>query len=462
MKKITLLLLCTSLFSFGQNELSYVLYSGNIKNTNELIIKIINHDNSFIKEVTIDKSGNFMDTLFIAMPGTYFFQIGRSYSTMFLRKGYNLNVSIDSDDFYKSIHYKGKGSEVNNFQVAKGILKNELVGDAKEFFVVPIDDFLRKIKKNKEAFLALLEESGLTGNDKEIQRKLIEYDYLLTRYNYDKFVHYHTKKHPELPSDYYSPILQMDIDDEESFINDKSYRSLIIENWRLTSTEALKKDPNISLIELAANAIKDIKSEKIKDQIVSMLFRQISLNNENYENDYTKILALLSDDKMKEKLTSRYNSINTTKPEMVSADFNYENHKGGKTSLRDLKGKLLYIEVWATWCGPCKKEIPALKALIEEYRGKNIEFVSISVDSKKDYDKWRTMVAEENVGGVQLFADNSFDSEFIKFYGIGMIPRSIMLDVNGKIITQKAPRPSSDETRSFIDNLLNKKVEMMK
>jgi len=463
MKNIILLsLMLLTFFPNVQEENDFVLYSGNIKNTNESIIKIVNYDKSFQKEVAIDATGNFNDTLFITMPGTYFFQIGKSYSTVFLRKGYNLNVSIDSDDFYKSINYKGKGSEVNNFQVAKGMLKNELVGDAKEFFVVPIDDFLLKIKNNEEAFLALLEESGLSGNDKEIQKNIIKHDYLLTRYNYDKFVHYHTKQHPVLPSDYYSPILQMNIDDEESFINDKNYRALIIEYWRLSSEMALAKDPDLSIIEFTKNLIIDIKNTEIKDHIVSMLFRQVSLKNENYETDYPKILALLSDDKMKEKLTIRYNSVNSTQPGMASMDFNYENYAGGKTSLKDLRGKLVYVEVWATWCGPCKNEMPFLTEIIKEYKDKDIEFVSISIDSKKDYDKWRAMVPEKNVGGMQLLADNGLKSEFMEFFSVSLIPRSILIDAEGKIITKMAPRPSSDTIRTFLNNLLDNKIKMMK
>ena len=54
---------------------------------------------------------------------------------------------------------------------------------------------------------------------------------------------------------------------------------------------------------------------------------------------------------------------------------NYENHKGGTTSLSDFKGKYVYVDVWATWCGPCKREIPSLKKVEAQYHGKNIAFV---------------------------------------------------------------------------------------
>lgn len=291
---IQLSIIFVTLFSCGQKQDLYVLYSGHIKNSEETTIKMSNNGRSFEKEVTIDADGNFKDTLYIDGPGSYFYQIGKSYSTVFLKNGYDLTLSIDADNFYRATKFTGIGSEVNNYNVARGTLKNKLVGDAKIFFVVPVDDFLVKIQKNKEAFLELLETSSLRGEDKVLQRKVVEYDYLLTRYNYDKFNHYHTKEHPELPEGYYDPIRGMNMDDEGSFNNIKSYRNLVIENWRLTSKEEMAKDPNLTLVNFVEGKIKDIKSTKIKDQIVSMLFRQMSLKNKNYEKDYPRIMAMLS------------------------------------------------------------------------------------------------------------------------------------------------------------------------
>lgn len=134
---------------------------------------------------------------------------------------------------------------------------------------------------------------------------------------------------------------------------------------------------------------------------------------------------------------------------------NYENIKGGKTSLADLKGKYVYIDLWATWCGPCKKEIPSLKEVEAKYHGKNIEFVSISLDNGRGYEGetkeakaiaankgWKKMVADKELTGVQLFADNAFSSTFVREYEVNSIPRFILLDPKGNIVDADAPRPS--------------------
>lgn len=132
---------------------------------------------------------------------------------------------------------------------------------------------------------------------------------------------------------------------------------------------------------------------------------------------------------------------------------NYENFKGGKTSLADLKGKFVYIDVWATWCAPCKAEIPFLKTLEKEYEGKNIEFVSISVDKPEAYETWKKMVAAEQLGGVQLYADNNFESQFILDYGINAIPRFILIDAEGNIVDADAARPSDPKLKDKFTEL---------
>ena len=137
-----------------------------------------------------------------------------------------------------------------------------------------------------------------------------------------------------------------------------------------------------------------------------------------------------------------------------SKSFDYINRKGGKTKLEDFKGKYVYIDVWATWCGPCRAEIPFLKKIEEKYHGKNIEFVSISIDVNKDYEKWKNFVTEKQLGGVQLFADKDWSSDFITSFGINSIPRFLLIDPQGNVVDADAVRPSSPELVSTLDKLL--------
>ncbi|SDS99663.1 TlpA family protein disulfide reductase [Winogradskyella sediminis] len=139
----------------------------------------------------------------------------------------------------------------------------------------------------------------------------------------------------------------------------------------------------------------------------------------------------------------------------------YENFAGGTTSLSDLKGKYVYIDLWATWCAPCIKEIPSLKALEKEYEGKNIEFVSISVDEGRGYNNdpaeaykgWKKMINDKELGGIQLIADNGFRSQFIQDYKVTGIPRFLLIDPDGNIVSADAPRPSNSALISLFNEL---------
>lgn len=137
--------------------------------------------------------------------------------------------------------------------------------------------------------------------------------------------------------------------------------------------------------------------------------------------------------------------------------FEYENHKGGKTKLADLyKGKYVYIDTWATWCGPCRQEIPFLQKVEEKYHGKKIEFVSISIDEKKDYEKWKKFVVDKKLGGVQLYADADWRSEWVRAFAINSIPRFILIGPDGKVVDADAKRPSDPELQAQLDQLLSK------
>ena len=158
------------------------------------------------------------------------------------------------------------------------------------------------------------------------------------------------------------------------------------------------------------------------------------------------------------ELTDIFDKLQLIKKGMKSPEFfDYENYKGGTTSLSDLRGKYLYIDVWATWCGPCIAQIPASKKMEKLYRDKNIEFVYISIDVRDrpvyNYDKWKEMIVEKSLGGVQLFADNAWESKFTKAFVINSIPRYLLIGPDGNIISGNAPRPSDQKLVELFDSL---------
>ena len=135
-----------------------------------------------------------------------------------------------------------------------------------------------------------------------------------------------------------------------------------------------------------------------------------------------------------------------------ASNFIFPDTAGHYRSMADFRGKYKFIDVWATWCAPCKAEIPYLQQLEAEFQGKEIEFISISID--KNRKKWKEYVREHQLGGVQLWAgDWSYLPEELH---VGSIPRFILIDKEGNWVDTEALRPSNPALKKLLKNLLKK------
>ena len=135
-------------------------------------------------------------------------------------------------------------------------------------------------------------------------------------------------------------------------------------------------------------------------------------------------------------------------------DFTCPDAEGKMHSLSDYKGKVVVVDVWATWCGPCRAELPHLKKLERAMEGKDVVFIGVSVDEKKNYEKWKKFLVDEQLPGVQLFADGW--SKITKDYKITGIPRFMVFAKDGTIVESRAPRPSDPSLQKMIERELCK------
>lgn len=164
---------------------------------------------------------------------------------------------------------------------------------------------------------------------------------------------------------------------------------------------------------------------------------------------YGKYILSASQKKKNEEILA---PLLTLKQGDTGFNFSYPDKDGKTVAMADLKGKVILLDVWATWCEPCRAEIPYLKKLEEEMAGKDVAFVSISVDYAKDKEKWLEMIKKESMGGLQLFAAASNDLS--KYYKITGIPRFIVFDKEGKIVALDSPRPSNPELKALLEKTL--------
>ncbi len=129
-------------------------------------------------------------------------------------------------------------------------------------------------------------------------------------------------------------------------------------------------------------------------------------------------------------------------PGMEVPDFEFEKINEESVNLSDLKGKLVYIDVWATWCGPCLAEHPHWEELVAEYKDEEVHFLAISLDSERE--PWVKMVEEKELSGIHWYAGGGWNADFTTHFRVLGIPRFILLDREGKILEVSAARPSGN------------------
>ncbi|MFI1772442.1 redoxin domain-containing protein [Thalassobellus citreus] len=130
-------------------------------------------------------------------------------------------------------------------------------------------------------------------------------------------------------------------------------------------------------------------------------------------------------------------------------DFKMENLKHESVSLSSFRGKYVFIDVWASWCYPCRLEYPFLEKMAEEINSDDIVFLGLSIDTR-DY-KWIGMARNLKMKEPQW---RVLDSVFETKFRVAYIPRFILLDKEGRVVNLKMDKPSKPETKAYLENLL--------
>lgn len=158
----------------------------------------------------------------------------------------------------------------------------------------------------------------------------------------------------------------------------------------------------------------------------------------------------VKDEKQKAAFFRLYEQYTRLEKGRKAPHFSLLDKDGNRKNLSDWLGNYVYIDVWATWCGPCCRELLAFHKLKEEFKDRPICFVSISIDA--DEAAWRAEIEKDGLDVIQLRANR--EDTFVNDYKISLIPRFLLIDREGKMLDAHMTRPSDLKTRERLITLL--------
>lgn len=369
---------------------------------------------------------------------------------VYLERGDRASVSFSGKDFKGTFAFEGEMEPA-----VKYLNTVVLTALPDEDYALPFDEYVKKLEKKEAEAVKLLEASGVSkaGNFEEIEKGRIKYSYATQLLMYPLGHRFMVQDMNYQPDQKYYDVLDSYVVADDLLADLDQYREFIAEAAHVLDadnrdeTDAYPRavaQMRFIADRFEAGKTRDVLLHRLANAYVTRFGIEDIQDMENIYRTYVQDPVLVAKyDAAREK----WNLASDGKP---SPDFKGVDVNGKEYTLADFRGKYVYIDVWATWCGPCRQEIPYLKKLDEDYKDAQIVFLSLSVDQDKA--KWEKMVKEQSMSGVQLHIGQN--SSFQQAYKIEGIPHFILLDREGRIIDKKMSRPSMDEvTRERIENL---------
>ena len=213
-----------------------------------------------------------------------------------------------------------------------------------------------------------------------------------------------------------------------------------------------------SILAFQAVQNSNIFSSKVKEYL---LYTYLTIIAENYSKDdfnnyYKKFKEVVNNPYLNEKIKNNYlldfEDLKSKTDGVYLTNFGKE-----KVTLQSViskyKGRVIFVDFWASWCAPCRASFPYSKKLKSEYKSKDVVFLYISIDS--DFEKWEKTSEKEGLTDENsLLAVNYPTASFFKELQMKNIPRYLLFNKDGKLVQKNAPQPNSESIREELNALL--------
>ncbi|HSD07827.1 TlpA disulfide reductase family protein [Flavobacterium sp.] len=256
--------------------------------------------------------------------------------------------------------------------------------------------------------------------------------------------------------------MNVNISIEKKTINDYDFDFVTINSVSGTKTSLIQKDYEDFIKKHQKDNDSKIKKYKKIDEIVSKYPEHpysLSLllseswdslaDTERLKQIYKKLDLKSQNQHSLSILKSNIDPVESSKVGKAMIDFGLPNEKGILIDTKQYRGSILLIDFWASWCAPCRKQIPEIAKVYEKFKGKNFKILSLSVDKSKE--KWLLASEKEKIKWDNVLEEKEFLSEIVKGYEITSIPQTFLIDKNGIII---ANNPSMNQLEDYLSKNL--------
>lgn len=438
---------------------------------NEVIIKIVP-----------DSSGNFRTSFESYIPTEASVDYLKNHFFI-THPGDSINLVIDGSknpDSVDAIRFTGSSSEINNeITVLDNFYFKNAAARYNEFSNACAKNnpdntfnFVDSIYSNLQIKLGEFENKNIKSTEAKIWADLL--------FKSDKnnslfvcLVSYKLLNNPgEIPEKYFNQFKDVSMINQSSMFCTFNINLIALTHYSFYATSKyrleLQKQNKDSLLRNDKNGALVIKC--FKEYAPNSLFEQLLLTKyfsqglekaslDLTENNMDVINKSIKLPYLKKPLLQLYEKVKSQQknPELASDTILKELEKSTTAEIIDSvkannKGKVVYVDCWATWCGPCRAEMPETSKMIKEYENKQVAFVFLNIDSERD--DWKTSLSQLQIGKQHYWLNKKQSAELRSTFQINGVPYHFFIDKNGIIIKKNL---FASEARSTIDELLKEK-----
>ncbi len=466
MKRLSFLFLAAVLIlaACSRHEADSARITGNVENPGDTLVEVFYYTDYVTNatrsvEAELDAGNSFEAVLPMDEAAFVHLRIPRRTITLYLKPGADVNIDFDASDSDQKPDLTGRGAVESifllayNMDVEKKYGQMSMLNRARELAPGEYASYVRDAYEEKTGYLndypqygelepgfvSLMETNMLF----EKYNHLMEYPYI--RRQFDQ-----AGQMPDLPDSYFDFLEDDEIFGDEkagsrayvNFLNTYIHHHLESSDQEFDTNEEFMQARYETASRLFSGKTRDIA---LAGAVVSML------NFGDYNHAlafYEDFLQEASSEKYRKVVEEVYENVSRLAPGMPAPEFTLTDIDGQEVSLDDFRGKVVYLDFWASWCGPCMQQVPharELKKRMERYD--DLVFLYISVDT--DEQAWRRTVSEQEIQGVHLNVPG-FGHEVPQSYNLQGVPTFYLIGRDGNIIDNRPPRPSQENIDQVI------------